>query len=123
MHRGAFGHHHGFRHRRGKFVFLLPLVIIGLAVFGAIVMWLWNWLMPALFDGARAIGYWQALGLLLLSRILFGGFGRGGHGRHCHHDHRWRERWHARWHAREDADRYPREDGDKRPRDDDRPAT
>jgi hypothetical protein len=103
-------------------VFLLPLVIIGLAVFGAIVMWLWNWLMPALFDGARAIGYWQALGLLLLSRILFGGFGRGGHGRHCHHDHRWRERWHARWHAREDADRYPREDGDKRPRDDDGPA-
>jgi hypothetical protein len=36
-------------------------------------MLLWNWLMPALFAGVRTIDYWQALGLLLLSKILLGG--------------------------------------------------
>ena len=53
------------------FLFLIP---IG----GVIVQWLWNWLIPDLF-GLRAIGLWEALGLLALSRILFGGFGKGGH--------------------------------------------
>jgi len=38
---------------------------------------LWNWLLPPLF-GWRQIGFWQALGLLALCRILFGGFGRHG---------------------------------------------
>ena len=49
------------------------------ALGGAIVQLLWNWLLPSLL-GARQITFWQALGLLVLSRILFGGFGR--HGRH-----------------------------------------
>ena len=38
---------------------------------------LWNWLLPPLF-GLRQITFWQALGLLALCRILFGGFGRHG---------------------------------------------
>ena len=46
------------------------------AVFGFVVMGLWNWLAPAVF-GAHTITFWQALGLLILGRILFGGF----HGR------------------------------------------
>ena len=55
--------------------------IIGVAVFGTLVMQLWNWLMPGLF-GWHAIGFWQALGLLILSRIFFGGFrGPSGIGR------------------------------------------
>lgn len=64
------------------------LVIIGVAVLASVVMGLWNWLMPALFGGAVAtIGYLQALGLLVLSKILFGGFrGRGRHDR-CGHGH------------------------------------
>ena len=37
----------------------------------AIVMLLWNWLMPSLF-GLVTIGYWTAMGLYLMSRILFG---------------------------------------------------
>jgi hypothetical protein len=45
---------------------------------GALVMWLWNWLVPDLF-GLRRLGLWEALGLLALCRILFGSFG-GGHG-------------------------------------------
>jgi hypothetical protein len=50
-------------------------------LFGFGVMYLWNWLMPDLF-GFKVINYWQALGLVLLAKILFGCFGhhRGGHG-------------------------------------------
>lgn len=59
------------------------LVLVGIAVLGGMVMALWNWVAPALFVSARAIDYPHALGLLVLSRILFGGFrGHGGwHGR------------------------------------------
>lgn len=62
------------------------LAVLGLAALGAIVMSLWNCLMPALFSGVQTISFWQALGVLLLSKILFGGFGCGGGHRH------WRER-------------------------------
>ncbi|MCI2088474.1 MAG: hypothetical protein LKK21_09465 [Prevotella sp.] len=51
------------------------------AIFSVAVMLLWNWLMPVIF-GLTVINFWQALGLLLLSRILFGSFrfGRSGIG-------------------------------------------
>jgi uncharacterized membrane protein len=57
---------------------------------GEIVMHLWNWLLPPLF-GWKLIGFWQALALLILCRVLFGGWGGGGkHGRrHRHFDERW----------------------------------
>jgi hypothetical protein len=47
-----------------------------LALFGWLVMLLWNWLMPELF-GLKRLGYWQAWGLLALCTILFKGFGSG----------------------------------------------
>jgi len=50
--------------------------IAALAIFGAIVMLLWNLLMPAIF-GLTVINFWQALGLFALARILFGSFGGG----------------------------------------------
>ncbi len=53
--------------------------IMALAAIGALVMWLWNWLVPSLFSGP-VISYIQALGLLLLSRILLRGFGHGHQG-------------------------------------------
>lgn len=64
-------------HRRGlrKLWIVVPLVIIAAAVFGFVVMSLWNWLVPALFGG-RIITFWQALGVLVLSKILFSGFFR-----------------------------------------------
>ena len=46
---------------------------------GGVVMLLWNWLAPTLF-GLRQVTFWQAIGLLALCRILFGGFGLGGGG-------------------------------------------
>lgn len=51
-------------------------------VFAILVKVLWNWLMPALF-GLPIIGFWQAFGVLLLAKILFGGHGHGKH----HGDH------------------------------------
>jgi hypothetical protein len=66
---------------RKKWYWIAPLAIIAIPLFifigGEIVMHLWNWLLPGLF-GWRLITFWQALGLLLLCRILFGGLGRGG---------------------------------------------
>jgi hypothetical protein len=63
------------------------ILVVALGVVSVIVMYLWNWLVPTLFSGP-AITYWQTLGLLLLSRLLLGGFrprGPFGHGRHPGH--------------------------------------
>jgi len=63
---------------RRRLIFLAPLAILAFLVFiaigGELVLQLWNWLLPPLF-GWRTITFWQALGLLALGRILFGGFG------------------------------------------------
>jgi CHASE1-domain containing sensor protein len=64
-----------------RLIFIAPLAILGILLFitiGAeIVVLLWNWLMPQLFSW-RLITFWQALGLLALCRILFGGLGWRG---------------------------------------------
>lgn len=52
----------------------IVLVPTFLALFGAVTMWLWNWLMPEIFK-LPTIGFWQAVGILVLSQILF----KGGH--------------------------------------------
>ncbi len=63
---------------RKKWFVLAPLILAFFVfVGGEVVMQLWNWLAPALF-GWREVTFWQALGLLALCRILFGG--HGGHG-------------------------------------------
>jgi hypothetical protein len=54
-------------------IFMVFLLIV-VAGFGQAVLHLWNWLMPDLF-GLRAISFWQAVGLLGLSWLFFGGFG------------------------------------------------
>ncbi|MXP57877.1 hypothetical protein [Pantoea sp. Taur] len=63
--------HHFGGHRMMK-PLLLGVVII--AALGLLVMSLWNAVLPAII-GVKAIGFWQALGLLVLCRILFGGLG------------------------------------------------
>ena len=71
---------------------VLAAVAAVVAVLSFVVMLLWNSLVPAQFRGPP-LQYWQALGLLLLSRILFGGL-RGRGGWHGHWRQRmWRERW------------------------------
>jgi hypothetical protein len=71
-----------------KIFFFVCLAVLALSF---IVVSLWNWLMPALF-GLHTITYLQAIGLLVLSKILLGGF-RGGPGRPMHWRRRMMERW------------------------------
>lgn len=74
-----------------KFMFLQKAVFIVLAIaaLAGLVMWLWNWIVPSLFIGAQSIDYLRAIGLLLLCRILFGGFHGHGGWRHHRHMQRW----------------------------------
>jgi hypothetical protein len=78
---------------RRKWLYKVPgillIVLVAAALFGYVVQQLWNSLIPAIVGG-RAITFWQALGILLLCKILFGGFrGRGG----MYWRHRMGERW------------------------------
>jgi Ca2+/H+ antiporter, TMEM165/GDT1 family len=75
----------------------LVLGLAFVAVLSFVVMSLWNALIPSLIHGPD-LTFWQAAGVLILSRILFGGFrGRGGHGWHGHHGG-WRQRmWREKW--------------------------
>ena len=72
------------RSKKKRLLFIAPLAVLGMLLFaavgGALVMQLWNWLLPQLFAWPE-ITFWQSLGLLALCRILFGGFGCRGRGR------------------------------------------
>jgi O-antigen/teichoic acid export membrane protein len=75
-----------------KAVAIAVAAVVFIGVFSWGVMLLWNYVVPPLFHGPL-IGYWQALALLVLSRILFGGL-RGWRSGHGHwRRHAWRERW------------------------------
>ena len=68
-----------------KLAFMIPIGIGAIVIFALVggygVRFLWNWLAPEIF-GLREITFWQALGLLALCRMLFGGWGGGrGHSR------------------------------------------
>ncbi len=80
---------------RMKWVLIAPLALMAMLLFafigGQIVLRLWNWLLPPLF-GWPLISFWQALGLLVLCRILFGGLGLRGSGR-SNIRRRMAERW------------------------------
>ncbi len=80
---------------RGKWILrglkIALFVALAATVFSFVVMQLWNWLMPVIF-GLHLISFWQALGLLVLSKILFSGFrGRPAFAMH------WRQRMIERW--------------------------
>ena len=83
---------------RKRWFWIVPLAIAGIPLFifvgGEVVMHLWNWLLPPLF-GWRMIGLWQGLGLLVLCRILFGGW--GGSGPRSSMRRQMRERMEGRW--------------------------
>jgi len=74
----------------GKVVGVMVVVALASLAFGYFVMTLWNWLIPGIFHGMGVINFWQAVGLLILARILFkGGGGHWGH-----------NRWHRGWGGR-----------------------
>ncbi len=74
--------------KAAKFV---AVMVVGMLVFGGIVMVLWNVLVPDIFHGP-AVTFWQALGLLLLSHILLRGWGPWRHANGWRHD-RWKNRF------------------------------
>lgn len=72
-------------------IFLAPFAIAFFIFIGGwVVMWLWNALLPPLF-GLAEVTFWQALGILALARILFGGWGSGGSksAKRKHHKHQY----------------------------------
>jgi hypothetical protein len=82
-----------FKHKR-KFI-LFPLMALAfVAAGGYAVMFLWNAILPEVITSVGKVTYWQAMGLLVLSRILFGGFkGRGpGGGQGYKGGFGWREK-------------------------------
>lgn len=81
MHHEFFQHFHDRKSpkalRVGRWVGLgLALATVFALLFGFVVAWLWNALMPEIF-GLGKIGYWQAVGLLVLAKIFFGGAHHG----------------------------------------------
>ncbi|MCU5772450.1 hypothetical protein N5923_19900 [Erwiniaceae bacterium BAC15a-03b] len=77
------------KNRKFKIVLMIAVAVIAVTT---LVMLLWNALLPAIF-GVKSIGFFQALGLLILSKILFGGF--RGHGLFGRHRRELREHWMA----------------------------
>ena len=67
-----------------KIVFVVMAVVVIATLLTGAIMLLWNWLMPELF-GVTTITFLQALGALVLSKLLFGGWMHKKHCSHCHH--------------------------------------
>ena len=80
-----------------RMIFIVPAAIVGMLAFmalgGLLVMLLWNWIGPTLF-GLHAVTFWEAVGLLVLCRILFG---RSGLGRGIRNRGAWRRRRPLMW--------------------------
>ncbi len=76
-----------------KIIGFTLLAVAAVAALGYVVMLLWNHVLAAVIN-VPLIGFWQAIGLFLLSKILFGGWkgGWGGH-RSSHWKHEMKEKW------------------------------
>jgi hypothetical protein len=71
-------------------------------LFGWVTMFLWNYVVPPLFHGPE-INFWQTLALLLLSKILFSGFGGKRWG--GHNAMQWKHRYYEKLSSMSPADR------------------
>ncbi len=81
--------------RGWKFVLIPFCIAAAVLIFGTLVMYLWNAFMPDIFSGLKPITFWQAVGLTVLAKILFGSFSRGC-GRRCRggrHSYYWSQKW------------------------------
>ena len=90
--------HH--RKRGVKVLRIVGMTLVGIMaailfgfLFALFIKLLWNWLMPALFS-VKEITYWQAFGIFILAKLLFGSF---GHHQDDHHDH-FHKKIDAKWH-------------------------
>lgn len=78
--------------RRFRFLIAIPFILLFVSLASFVVMSLWNYLMPHIFH-LTEINFWQALAILVLSKLLFGGFGPRGGGPPWARGGRWRARW------------------------------
>ncbi len=69
------------KRNKGKKVLGLLIFLAVFAAISAVIMLLWNWLIPGII-GWSVVNYWQAMGLLVLSRLLLGGLGKLGFAGH-----------------------------------------
>ena len=75
-------------------MFLVRMIV--LVGFSAVVMLLWNLLIPEIF-GLKVITFWQAAGLFIFSRILFSSFWGGGNHHHRMNDFHGDNPMHEKW--------------------------
>jgi Ca2+/H+ antiporter, TMEM165/GDT1 family len=84
------------RSRFPRFLLFLLFIFAVIVPLGFIIMALWNNILAVIIP-VTMINFWQALGIFLLSRILFGGFpgkpGWVGHGRRRHEMAEMRNKW------------------------------
>ena len=90
--------------RAKKVLRIIGMVFVGVIfailfafVFGLLVKWLWNFLMPGLF-GLNQITYWQAFAMVILAKLLFGAFGSHHRDRHHRPPYPFRK-WHDRFYG------------------------
>jgi hypothetical protein len=75
--------HQKTNHKTWRFIFGLPLILAFITLAGYVFMLLWNSVVVDIFN-IKMITYWQSIGLLLISKLIFGGF----HHNHCGFGHR-----------------------------------
>jgi len=75
-----------------KVVFMVLVFIAFATALSAIVMYLWNAILPDAV-GVKPLTFWKAAGLLLLAKILFGGLGRIFGGKRYARRKEWRKKW------------------------------
>lgn len=90
-----------------KKIIFIPIFFIGMAALITwILMLLWNWLMPDIF-ALRLITFWESAGLLVMAKILFGGFHTGRKG--CHkkgHEYGgWKQKFKRKWAGMSDEEK------------------
>ena len=76
---------------RNRWYFIPPIILVAITAFGFLTMTLWNALLPGIFH-LPEITFWQAVGLLVLSRLLFSGGPWNHRGHHPWKNHI-REKW------------------------------
>ena len=89
------------RYKRRRFGFFPIAILMAVAAFTGMVYWLWNHVLVAVVP-VKPVTFWQAMGLLALSRILFGSFKFGPGGGYSHEA---RERWREKWKQMNDDER------------------
>ena len=80
------------RYGIAKFIFFAAMAVLFVFAIGNIVMYLWNWILPDAI-GANEITFWKAIGLFILTRILFGGFRSGKSHHYRRRSRRWKDKW------------------------------